>query len=278
MLLTNQQVTVNGNATVQAGGGIIADGTGLAGGQGTGAGKYMTVGSYGYIGSGGGYGGYGAAGGSPPDYASPAGGNTYGNLTTPTDQGSGGGGYSPYAIGGAGGGAIRLTVTGVLQVDGRISARGSAGSNPSAGGGSGGSIYLTVGTLAGSGVISANGGAGNSRGGGGGGGRIAIIFNSSTSANSFSGLMSAYGGSGYMAGGAGTIYTKPYSTSQGPTVVVLDNGGQAGTNTGWPSGAAFDLTLRNGASLAHAEYFADDTREPAHWLQRMDLRDRQCGP
>jgi len=251
ILMTNagQQMTVGGKATIQAGGGIIADGAGYAGGSGPGAGKYTSAGSYGYIGSGGGYGGYGGAGNPLPDYPSPSGGNTYGYLTTPTDPGSGGGGYSPYAMGGSGGGAIRLTVTGLLQVDGRISAQGRDGNNPSAGGGSGGSIYLTVGSLAGSGVISANGGAGNFRGGGGGGGRIAVVFSSSASVNGFTGQMSAYGGSGYTAGGAGTIYLKPYSTTQGPTVVLLDNGGQAGTNSGWPIGPTTDLILRSGASL-----------------------------
>src|ERR1019366_3200901 len=148
-----------------------------------------------------------------------------------------------------GGGAVRLTVTGTLEVDGRISARGNAGASPSAAGGSGGTINLSVGTLAGSGVISANGGAGNAYGGGGGGGRIAIAC---SFANIFSGLMSAYGGGGYAVGGAGTIYTsgKGNPTFGSPGLVVLDNGGQSGTNTSWPSGATVDLTLRNGASLA----------------------------
>src|ERR1017187_10415580 len=129
-------------------------------------------------------------------------------------------------IGGTGGGAINLNVTGVLQVYGTISASGGAGNSPSAGGGSGGSIFLTVGTLAGLGVIAANGGAGNDWGGGGGGGRIAIIYGSC----GFSGLVSAYGGGGYAAGGAGTIYTKLNSQSASAQVLV-DNGGQAGTNT-----------------------------------------------
>src|ERR1035438_4648057 len=32
--------------------------------------------------------------------------------------------------------------------------------------------------------------------------------------------------------------------------VIMDNGGQSGTNSSWPSGATVDITLRNGASLA----------------------------
>jgi hypothetical protein len=239
------QVTVSGNATIQAGGGIIADGTGSASSSGSGAGRTYSGGNS-YIGGGGGYGGYGASGGGTT-FA--YGGITYGSVTAPTESGSGGGGYTgtqvPPAAGGAGGGAIRLTVTGTLQVDGTVSARGLAGTGPSAGGGSGGSINLTVGTLAGSGLISANGGAGNAYGGGGGGGRIAVVY---TTANAFSGLMSAYGGGGYAWGGAGTIYTK--ANSQNTGLVVMDNGGQAGTNTSLPSSGIVDVTVKGGASLS----------------------------
>ena len=240
--ISNQTLTVTGNAIVQAGGGIIADGTGYPSGQGSGAGRYD---GDGYVGGGGGYGGYGASGGGTP-YA--YGGGTYGSVTEPTALGSGGGGF-PFTeeslpMGGAGGGAIRLTVAGTLQVGGSISARGLAGTGPSTGGGSGGSIYLSVGTLTGSGVISANGGAGNSLGGGGGGGRIAIVY----AANSFSGHVSAYGGGGYTSGGAGTIYTKANSQSSGQ--LLVDNGGQAGTNTSWTETSPLDLTVRGGAVVA----------------------------
>ena len=202
--VSSQIMNVTGNATVQAGGGIIADGTGYASGQGPGAGRYSTS-SGSTIGGGGGYGGYGAAGGAPTNY--PAyGGMTYGSVLTPTQAGSGGGGYpilqtnqrrwrrrrsrEPYGDGPA---ASRRADLG----------GGLAGAGASAGGGSGGGINLNVGTLAGSGVISANGGMGNYLGGGGGGGRIAIVCSQS----SFSGLISAYGGGGYAVGGAGTIYT-----------------------------------------------------------------------
>ena len=147
-------------------------------------------------------------------------------------------------------GTFELQVNGTLQVDGRISARGLPGIGASAGGGSGGAINLSAGILAGSGLISANGGAGNAQGGGGGGGRIAISY---TSANAFSGLVTAYGGTGYGTGGAGTVYIRagsPAYYATGP--VVIDNGGQSGTNSGWPSQAGYpvDVTLRNGAWLA----------------------------
>ena len=245
--ISSQSLTVSGNATIQSGGGIIADGTGSAGNQGTGAGKYSSS-SAGYIGGGGAYGGYGAAGGAPANY--PAyGGTPYGSVTAPMALGSGGGGAintsGPNTAGGAGGGAINLNVTGVLQVDGRISAAGFPGAGASGGGGSGGSIYLVVGTLAGSGAISANGGMGNYLGGGGSGGRIAIQY----TVYDFSGLVSAYGGGGYATGGAGTVYT---TSSQSMGLIVIDNGGQAGTNTtfGGYSQGTVNLTVRGGAVLA----------------------------
>jgi hypothetical protein len=241
--VNTQILTVSSNATIRAGGGIIADGTGNPAGLGTGAGKYVSASSA-YIGGGGGYGGYGVAGGAPSG-TSAYGGSTYGSVTAPVDLGSGGGNYAPSAIGGAGGGAVRLNVTGLLQVDGLISAAGAPGLTASAGGGSGGTISLTAGTLAGSGLIAANGGDGISQGGGGGGGRIALVYGT----YSFAGEVSAYGGTGYAVGGAGTIYTKANSQSWG--LVVADNGGQAGTNTtlGWASVGTIDLTVRNGAVL-----------------------------
>jgi hypothetical protein len=241
----NQILTVTGNATIQAGGGIIADGKGNPGGVGPGAGRSASTPS-GSIGGGGGYGGYGAAGGAPSGYSA-YGGNAYGSVIEPADPGSGGGSYVNPLTGGAGGGIIRLHVTGLLQLDGRISAAGNPGTAPNAGGGSGGTVSLTVGTLSGSGVISANGGVGNSLGGGGGGGRIALVCG----AYNFSGGVSACGGGGYAWGGAGTIYyAKP--NSQDPIQVVADNGGQAGTNTslGNAFAGSINLTVKNGAVLS----------------------------
>jgi hypothetical protein len=239
--MASQVLTVTGNATIQAGGGVIADSTGSAGGAGLGAGKYVST-SSGYFGGGGGYGGYGAAGGAPSG-SSAYGGSTYGTVAAPSGPGSGGGTYSTSAIGGAGGGAINLNVTGVLQVDGRISAAGGPATTASAGGGSGGTVSLTAGTLSGSGVISANGGAGNYLGGGGGGGRIAITYG----VYDFSGAVSAYGGGGYAWGGAGTVYTKANSQSWG--LVTVDNGGQSGTNTSWTSTGTIDLTVKGGGAV-----------------------------
>ena len=151
-------------------------------------------------------------------------------------------------LAGAGGGAIRLNVTGMLVLDGRISADGGLALAEGSGGGAGGSVWLTVGTLTGAGTISANGGMGSGfglyGGGGGGGGRIAVQYGMDL----FFGVTSARGGSGSAWGGAGTIYTKANSQSWGQ--VVADNGGQAGTNTTWTSSGTLDLTVRNGAVVS----------------------------
>jgi hypothetical protein len=237
LLMTNSNYTVTlSSATIQAGGGILADATGYAAGQGPGAGQYYYYNSI-YPCSGAGHGGYGAN--STGNYA--LGGSPYDSTTSPTSLGSGGGSYSPYSVGGAGGGAIRLNVSGILQVDGRISANGGNGSVSGGGGGSGGSIWLTVGTLSGAGSITANGGNGaDAIGGGSGGGRISVGY----TANSFGGLISAYGGSGANWGGAGTVYLKANSQSYGQ--LTLDNGGNAGTNTTF-SASSIDLLVAGSA-------------------------------
>ena len=84
-------------------------------------------------------------------------------------------------------------------------------------------------------------------GGGGGGGRIAIY----PSTSQFTGNISAYGGAGFMAGGAGTIYSVyPVPASGFIAQLLVDNGGQRGTNTtlGNMTGT-FDLIITNGAAL-----------------------------
>jgi hypothetical protein len=236
--VNTQALTVTSNATVEAGGGIIADGTGYAAGQGPGAGKSGYSTASGRVGGGGGYGGYGAAsGGATPGL----GGGTYGSVTAPMSAGSGGGNYAVGSPGGPGGGAIRMNVSSVLRVNGRISANGGAGIAQGMGGGSGGSVWLTAGELVGVGTISANGGAGNELGGGGGGGCVSLQYGM----NTFAGVMSAYGGGGYAWGGAGTIYTKANSQSMGQ--VVVDNGGRSGTNTPVAFLSPFDLSIQGGA-------------------------------
>jgi hypothetical protein len=233
-------LTITGNATIEPGGGIIADNSGFT--TGPGAGQPHAVFPY-YPCSGGGYGGSGGNASSNVV----AGGAVYSSVVSPVSNGSGGGTYSPYSIGGAGGGAINLVVEGTLDASGRISANGGNGSGIGGGGGSGGSILLNVGTLTGDGSITASGGNGaDSIGGGGGGGRIAIVYNTDT----FSGATAAHGGGGYAYGGAGTVYTKANNSSIGQ--VLVENGGANGattplsTSVGTPS-SHFNLTISNGA-------------------------------
>jgi hypothetical protein len=139
--------------------------------------------------------------------------------------------------GSAGGGVIRLTVGGVLEVDGQMSARGGDATQEEAGGGSGGSIWLTAGSFAGSGVVSADGGAGELYyGGGGGGGRIAVYSPNDT----FNGVVSAQGGEGYSAGQTGSVY----SASALPGLQVLSQ-----TPTGTVSAGVSSVTLAFNSAL-----------------------------
>jgi Domain of unknown function (DUF2341)/Concanavalin A-like lectin/glucanases superfamily/Fibronectin type III domain/SdrD B-like domain/Calx-beta domain/IPT/TIG domain len=154
--------------------------------------------------------------------------NTYGSISQPTDLGSGGNACTSEG-GGNGGGAIKLSVAGILTNSGSILANGGNGNGYRAGG-SGGSIWLQAGTLAGAGSISANGGdRGGSNGAvaGGGGGRIALYYNT----NTFSGITSAFGGIGGQYGGAGTIYQRDTDDAANP------NGNLLISNEARPTGA-----------------------------------------
>ncbi|MCW5551443.1 MAG: hypothetical protein KIS67_04670 [Verrucomicrobiae bacterium] len=224
-IVTNQTLSVTGEATIASSGGILANGTGLPSGQGAGAGGTSSPGAFGITGGGGGHGGFGAASGTGAN-----GGNSHGVLVQPQVLGSGGGrGNGNANAGGAGGGAIRLNVTGTLWLDGDIAANGTEGLAPHSGGGSGGSVWITVGALNGSGVISANGGAGNGLGGGGGGGRVAVHYTQPVT-NGFAGSLTAHGGDGGTSrGGAGTVFIRESTPFQDS--VIVDNGGVMGTNT-----------------------------------------------
>ncbi len=204
------QITVLGDAAIEAGAAVDVDGRGYGSAMGPGHGNA----SY-YYGSGAGHGG---PGGAVTD--GPTAGITYGSKTMPVDLGSGGGsaGICGPCPGGAGGGAIQLTVAGTLLLNGRVTANGKDG----AGGGSGGSVFLTVGQLAGSGVMAANGGATGNYQGGGGGGRIAIYSGTSV----FTGATTASGGAageGGHPGGNGTIFV---ASQVAPMVIAQDPSGQ----------------------------------------------------
>ncbi len=225
------------NLTVQAGGAISEDYFGFASG-GSGGGASYSTGNFNY-GGGGGHAGYGGA----ASVTNASGGSTYDSQTSPAQLGSAGGGDSMTSFGGSGGGGIQLTVSGILEVDGRISANGGNGSGYAGGGGSGGSVYLSVGSLFGSGTIAANGGNGvSSLGGGGGGGRVAVFYNT----NNFSGTITAYGGGGAGLGGAGTIFLQ---RANAPQQIILDNNGNtAALATPLLSANGANLIVRNGAS------------------------------
>ncbi len=155
------------SVTVDVGGSINADGTGFSAQTGPGKGATNYGASYGGAGNG--------TSGSP----------TYGSSTGPTALGSGGRSVS-------GGGALKIVASGVVTVNGRVSANGAIASGNGYSGGSGGSLWIIAGSLAGSGTISANGGNISSGGTGSGGGRVDIsqvVYN-------FSGSVSALPSSG----------------------------------------------------------------------------------
>jgi hypothetical protein len=222
----------SGDTTIEPGGNINADGLNNSG-TGSGAPFFVSTGVY-YCG-GGGHGGYGGTGAA----TQARGGDAFGSAAAPlTGGGPGAGGtFGGNPVGGFGGGALRMIVNGNLVLNGTISSQGKAGFGTYAGGGAGGSVYLTVGTWSGSGNVSANGGAGNlPGGGGGGGGRISVTYNT----NLFSGTITAYGGVGTNIGGAGTIYVR----TNGQTAhLILDNGGNAGTNTFLGGVSGMDVTI-----------------------------------
>ena len=152
-------------------------------------------------GNGGSYGGLGGG----PNTASVS---TYGSQFAPVDLGSGGsvGACGVQGCGnqpaGAGGGAVRLAITGTMTMNGVVSANGgNAESNSEypSGAGAGGSVYVTAGTLAGSGTFNANGGAGVY---GGGGGRVAVYY---TSAVNYSGVNGSSANGGATNGQNGTV-------------------------------------------------------------------------
>ena len=228
------------SATIQSGASLLLDGLGFPARSGSGYGGTYTSGITTW-GSGAGHGGYGGFSG----YTSAYPGMYYGNPTAPNKPGSGGGGVVSTNVAGAGGGVLRMTVTDALVLDGRISANGTSGLFAGGGGGSGGSLWLTVGTLSGTGSITASGGNGIlPTGGGGSGGRIAIEF----STNLFAGSIAAYGGSGTNGGAAGTVYFKPANQNGS---LVVDNGGNACTNTPLTVSGTYSLTVK-GAARAQA--------------------------
>ena len=140
----------------------------------------------------------------------------YGSSTQPVSLGSGGGDNNDNT-GGKGGGAIKLTVSGNIIVNGGISANGEKGSisgNDGGGGGSGGSIWIFANSISGASTISANGGNAVDAyydGGGGGGGRIALYLKDKLSVPLEN--LSVNGGTAYgsaQPGGSGSLQILGY--------------------------------------------------------------------
>jgi hypothetical protein len=233
-LTINQGGTINVNEK-----GYQGTGNSQSSGYGPGAGDPM---------AGGGYGGVGGWAGSyyPNNY----GGVAYGSVTEPTDLGSSGG-SSNNAYSRRGGGAVKISVSGTMNLEGNILARGGAGYGGGYGGGSaGGSVWITTENLTGSGVISADGGNGDDalRSGSGSGGRIALYY---TDKSGYSGSISAYGGTvgskQMQRGSAGTIYLKGTTQTHGD--LIIDNNAVSGANTEAVENSTFDnITIQNGGN------------------------------
>ncbi len=233
------------NVTIDSGAKITADGKGYAGSAGPGKG----IGSFG---SGAGYGGTGSVGGTGE-----APGGTYGSVVAPLDLGSGGGN-----TGGAGGGAIKLDLTGNLNLGGTISANGVNGSMWK-GGGSGGSVYIIANDLSGAGSITATGGNGANGSGSGGGGRVAIYYNGNNGLNLAN--VSANGGTGGTGpGGIGSRFimdhtNKDVSVTSNMTFtpyVGIDTNGNPTTD------GVFNLrnlTITNNSTLIVGSKYSNDT-------------------
>ncbi|MDD5477349.1 MAG: hypothetical protein PHG87_03995 [Candidatus Omnitrophica bacterium] len=244
-----------GSVMINSGGFIDVSGKGYSGGNGPGPGVTWL----GYPTGGGAHGGNGGASAS-------AGGVAYDNVLIPADMGSSGGSDNiSNSNGPAGGGFIKLNVSGTLTNNGSIIANGNNGviqtSVYGTGAGAGGGMYLLTGTLAGSGAFAANGGNGyvgtGYVGGGGGGGRIAAYYTT----YSYTGSATATGGTGANAGGTGTIYglidhyvftvTSPQSAGTGFTATVT---AKDVNNTTIPSGANITLT-----TTGSAKFYTDNT-------------------
>ncbi|MGC4044820.1 MAG: hypothetical protein QM758_13590 [Armatimonas sp.] len=217
-------LSVAGDCSIDFGSAIDATGKGWPASEGPGAGINSVS-----------EGGGGAAYGGEGTYIGGTSGEIYGNIKSLANLGNyenlgsgGGSGYTGTYSGSAGGGAIRMTVSGILSVNGAILSQG-ANSPANGGAGSGGSISIDVNQLVGGGSLVAHGGYGNNHGGGGGGGRIAVTY---TDKAAFTGNVQALGNRSNDFGtraGAGTVLLKQRSQENGD--LIIDNAGNNGFST-----------------------------------------------
>ncbi|MCK4918959.1 MAG: hypothetical protein KAS01_01080, partial [Candidatus Pacebacteria bacterium] len=217
---------------VQSGGILSANGLGF--GLREGPGKNTNASTYDGVSYGGRGADYDVVGVSGP---------TYGSITNPIYLGSAGRSDE-------GGGAIIISSSGTVTINGILSADGDGGDWAS--GGSGGTINITTPTLSGSGTIRANGGASVNRGSGGGG-RIAIT---QTTGTTWTPTLQAFGGSGNTTGAAGTIYLKDANDTAGDGELIIDNNNDStasGTDTDISSlvtdTAVGNVIIRNSGKL-----------------------------
>ena len=197
---TRMNLNISGAFTLDSGGTVTASGRGTE-----------TKGKT--SGQGGAYGGRALSGGQC----------CYGSVRRPTHYGSAGNGTSS----GNGGGAIRITATGALTINGSITCNGATVNYRC---GSGGSVWLTGASISGTGTISANGGNQNHKTNvsPGGGGRIAVWLTSPGADFSQFNVdnITAYGGKyndGTCKGGAGTIYLKTGNQAENEGTLIVKN-------------------------------------------------------
>ncbi len=152
---------IDGDLFVAEGGGFDADERGYTRAHGPGTAEHS-------------YGSAGHGGISGMGFGGQRWGDAYGSVQFPIEAGSG----AVSMNAGRGGGAIRLSVGGRVELYGTLSAKGAAGNANHGGGGAGGSILLECKTLTGSNdaLLTVDGGQGVYYGGCGGGGRIAIHY------------------------------------------------------------------------------------------------------
>lgn len=232
-------ISVAGDATIDKGGIIYGIGTGWVCAMGPGA----------VAGGGAGHAGCGGQGAcvTTQQAASNA---AYGSFLTPLGIGSGG--FGAAGCCGGGGGALQLTVGGILSIHGRIdmsggSAKCSTSSAPDTSGGSGGSILISCSRLAAAtGSLAVNGGNALSTSNsafGGSAGRIAVVcaqhdFHSSNLTD-ITLAFEAFGGA------SASINPLPPGA---PGSVWLDLGAIAGSSSsGSGSGGAFQPILLSDA-------------------------------
>ncbi|MEI6580666.1 MAG: immunoglobulin-like domain-containing protein, partial [bacterium] len=248
-----------------AGGGNNSNGPFIGGGPGPGLSGDKGGGGGGHVGAGGTEGGGTRAG---------VGGSAYNSdglqVTQPTDMGSAGGGSAQDGLGSYGGGAIKLTITGTLTVNGKILADGQ--SNGTSGGGSGGSIWINAptGTVNSTGgEFSAHGGVAgtgtaNNGGGGGSGGRIA--FNAGTK-NLSAITVDVAGGTGVNNGGDGTVSGLLYSSITSPTSAARNTFTSVTGTAADYSGATLgyvDVSIYNGSQYWNGSSF---NQASEYWLR-----------